>query len=233
MPTETWYPSRAVRYGVLGGVLWVIALILYGLVRYPSAFTLSPVASIVYLALCAVLLAGYSWLAMQRTQGTTSTLGFTLRWGGGLGLLLGLCWLIELWAGNIADPSANAIVLLAYRGSILAVPLLIILTTFAAVRHTHLRETGIWVGIWSGIISGVIAFSGLMIIAYQGTFIHDPETIRQALNSGATDIMAYSVADSLVGAINHLWIGSLLGILFGAFGSFIGNLGNQTRPSAI
>jgi len=36
--------------------------------------------------------------------------------------------------------------------------------------------------------------------------------IRKAAKNGVSDITAFSVADSLVAAINHLWIGPLLGV---------------------
>ncbi len=227
------YRYLAIRYGVLGGVIWVIALIVYGVIRYPSAFALSPVESVVYLALFVGLIGGYSWLALRRTQATSPTIDIALRWGGWLGLALGLCWLVELWAGNLADPSAGTTGLLVYRTSILAVPVLTIITALSASRHTGLRQTGIWVGIWSGIISALITFSGLFFIAYSGTLLHDPQTIQQSLSNGVTDIAAYGVADSLVAAINHLWIGPLLGVVFGTLGGWMGAAGSQKNYSTV
>ena len=232
MPTQ-YSKYRVIRYGILGGVSLAIALVIYAIVEYPSALTLSPVESIVFLALCVGLLSGYSWLAWRRTQPASHISAVALSWGGWLGLALGLCWLIELWAGNLANPSTNAMVLLAYRGSTIAVPLLTIMTAFYASRHTGSQQTGIWVGIWSSMISALITFAGLMGIAYLGGLTHDPQTIQQALSNGTTNIMAYSVADSLAGAINHLWIGPLLGILFGAIGGFMGIVGRQKNTSNV
>src|SRR5262245_46881302 len=124
----------AIRYGLLGGVLFMTALVVYGLIRYPSAFTISPVESVIYLALFVGSAVGYSWFALRHTQGAS---GLALYWGGWLGLALGLCWLIELWAGDLADPSTSAVAMVAYRVSTLAVPVLTVVAAAVVSRQTR------------------------------------------------------------------------------------------------
>jgi len=45
------------------------------------------------------------------------------------------------------NPALNPIVLLAYRGSTLAVPVLIVISVLLASRQTG-DATGMWMGIW-------------------------------------------------------------------------------------
>ena len=114
--------------------------------------------------------------------------------------------------------------LIGLSGATLAVPVLTVIVSLLASRQTGLRQTGIWVGVWSGLISGLITYTGLMLIGYSGRLANDPQTIQQAAKNGVSDITAFSVADSLVAAINHLWIGPLLGLVCGVIGSLIGTM---------
>jgi hypothetical protein len=91
-------------------------------------------------------------------------------------------------------------------------------------NQTGTLSSSIIAGLWNGMISGLITFVALMFIrfAFPHAALLDPENVRALTARGVTDIYAVSVGDSLVGAINHLWIGSLIGVMCGGIGAAFG-----------
>jgi hypothetical protein len=47
----------------------------------------------------------------------------------------------------------------------------------------------------------------------------DPQNIAEAARSGAPSVLVSAVGDDIVGGINHLWIGPLLGLALGTLGA--------------
>lgn len=222
--TQTERPgSSFFRTLILTGVGLSAALLVPGFVRFPGVFV-PALQTIVFLTITLGLLAIYCYLALRRTTTETAYIqSVALYPAGWLGLALGALWLVELWAGNLSSGFPEGLVQFAYRGPILAVPVLTGVVAFLAARRTGSRQVGIWIGLWSGMISSLMVFIGLSLIGYSGALLHDPQTIQDAARAGAANLADYAVTESLAGAINHLWIGPAIGILFGALGSTLGN----------
>lgn len=85
-------------------------------------------------------------------------------------------------------------------------------------------------------VSALITFVSLMLITYlfQTALQADPQNIREFMRSGAASFAASSIAESLVGATNHLWIGPVIGVVLGAVGGTIGkNLAEKQQESKV
>lgn len=202
--------------GMFAGILVCVLLTLYALLRYPELFTTQPLAeTLLFLAVLIGLLGAYGWAALRPAASPWA------RWQGALwGLVIGGLWMAELWAGNVADPSLGAMVLVIYRGSILAVPVVTVIASAQAAHQTRQWETGVTIGLWSGFISALITFASLMLITF--VFQNAPQNPIPVTQNVSSQVIAAHVADALGAVINHLWIGPAIGLICGAVGGMVG-----------
>jgi hypothetical protein len=129
---------------------------------------------------------------------------------------------VELWAGNLAQPGPTA--LAAYRLSTLGV----LVATFAGGllvgRRAGSAADGAAAGAWSGMLSGLlvcllaVVAGGLVLSVGQS----DPQTMAEFRRSGAPDLATFVAGDWLAAGVNHLWIGLVLGSALGLAGGACG-----------
>ncbi len=223
MSISTLEQSRRLMQGtLLGGLLLVIGGVGYSLIRYPALLTIPE--SGFYLIPLVILLGSYGWAAFRGTQASTDSARLALQFGWRWGILVGALWMIELWAGNLADPSGNSVVRLIYHGSILAVPLITVWASASASRLTGKILTGVRVGLWSGLISALITFATFMVIAYfLWNVPPNAHEMSDFARSGISDFAVYRTADNMAAMINHLWIGPFVGLIAGTVGGVLGS----------
>ena len=215
------------RLILLVGILTVFVYVAVALNRYPDILIMYASESVVFLSALTFLMIGYTWVAVRRTRTRSEAEAYALRQGLWGGLVVGILWIIEIWMGNLANPQseiAEFVVHLVYRLCIVAVPLVTLFTTFRATQRTGQISSGVWVGLWSGVLSALMVFGTFVVLTYvfPQASQTDPQTLYQFARSGFTDFAAFTLADALVAMISHLWIGPVLGLLFGALGSILG-----------
>jgi hypothetical protein len=222
---------RALRLGVLTGVLLCLAVVAYALLRYPAI--LSPLGpAVAYLLIFAFIVAGYGAMALRGTRPATPAGAAALRYGTRVGLLTGCAWLLEVAAGNLfgAVGAHRSWVLALYYGATVTAFGLPVVAGALAARHSGDVVSGTVAGLWAGLVSGLMTFLGLMLVTFLFLAVlrRDPDSLREFQRSHAADLSAFLVGDSLAGAINHLWlVGPLLGAAAGTLG---GAIGRQLPP---
>jgi hypothetical protein len=98
-----------------------------------------------------------------------------------------------------------------------------------AAYRTSRISTALRVGVWSGLLSGSMVFVICMSIVtiFHGALMQDPSNIREFARAAhraptAAELSSFLYWDALGGAVNHLWIGPLLGLTIGGIGAVIG-----------
>jgi hypothetical protein len=213
---------RILRRCLMVGAITVLLILVYSLIRYPAIN--DHTAGTLFFGVVVVGLASfYAFAALRWTQVDNSENSMALRVGTIFGLVCGGLWIVEQTAGNLMDTSSLLVQVLYYAATIGVFGASTLAGFVAAKRSGQIRNS-LMAGLWNGIINGLIAFIFLMLITFvfPNAALIDPENVRVLTARGVTDISTMSVADSLAGAINHLWIGPLVGIVFGAIGGVVG-----------
>ena len=85
------------------------------------------------------------------------------------------------------------------------------------------------VGVWSGLLSGAIVFVTLMsmVMLFHKALMKDPSNIHEFARTAhraptEAELSNFLYRDALGGALNHLWIGPVLGLTVGAVGAIFG-----------
>jgi hypothetical protein len=152
------------------------------------------------------------------------------------GLLIGAMWAGQILIGNLGGTTvfghlrdmhprvyalggwcaAGAVVLAGLAGLV-------------AAYWTGRIPVALRVGVWSGLLSGGIVFVTLMsvVILFHGAMMGDPSNIHEFARTAhrvpaETELSSFLYRDALGGALNHLWIGPLLGLTVGGIGSIFG-----------
>lgn len=106
---------------------------------------------------------------------------------------------------------------------------------FVAAYRTGRISAALRVGIWSGLLSGGIVFvTGMsMVILFHGALMKDPSYVHEFAQTThrqptEAELSNFFFWDMLGGALNHLWIGPLLGLTVGGLGAIIGKLARNS-----
>ena len=198
-----------VRAFVVAGAAGALALSLYGLVRYP-ALRAGPGAW-AGLAALAVILLGYVALALSLTRGTGAEALVARGAGMAGGALVGAAWLAVIVPG--ATPKALVAVPLAAS-------LLVPAVVAALVRRaTASGRAGTDAALWSGLVGALLAFVVWVSATYASDGRpYDAQLVRDFHRSGAHDLAAYAVGDTLAGAIGLLVIIPVVAVALGSLG---------------
>jgi lysylphosphatidylglycerol synthetase-like protein (DUF2156 family) len=97
-----------------------------------------------------------------------------------------------------------------------------------AAYRTSRISTALRVGVWSGLLRkhGVRDLHEYRD-HFHGALMQDPSNIREFARAAhraptAAELSSFLYWDALGGAVNHLWIGPLLGLTIGGIGAVIG-----------
>jgi hypothetical protein len=182
-------PGGTVLRGVvLGCAAIAIALVGYGLVRYPGLRSEPNIWGAMGVFLATLL--AYIALTTVLSRGTTRRSALARRYGLTGGLAVGAGWLFGL-----SPPSA-------LKGWVF-LPLLVALTGPAvlaavAARRAHDSRTGTLAALWSGLVGGLSVFIVWVIVTYANAGgPYDTGLVRDFHSSGGHDLATYAVSDNL------------------------------------
>lgn len=206
----------ALRNLLIGGVGASALTLLVSVYLYPPlAGRLT--ATIPLLAICGSFTC-YGYAAWFRTEPSTAEDTWVLERGLTWGLILGVLWAVQIVFENIVMPrslGAPVAVLLA----VLALALPLAIGAIGAIQGGKIR-LGIRVGFWSGLVSGLFAFFGLAIVGYVMAFVPwlPGAEFPKAAQFTTQEFRFLNVTDGLGGAISHLVLGILWGVVAGIMG---------------
>ena len=190
---ESLEPGGALlRAVVLGCSAIALALVGYGLLRYPGLRS-EPHVWGAMIAFLATLLA-YMALTVFLSRGESRRSVAARRYGLAGGLAVGAGWLL-----GFAPPSA-------LKGWVF-LPLLIALlgpavVAAAAGRSGRDARTGTLAALWSGLVGGLTVFIVWVIVTYTNAGgPYDSGLVRDFHNSGAPNLITYGVSDNLGSAL--------------------------------
>jgi hypothetical protein len=150
------------------------------------------------------------------------------RLGINAGLIGGGLWLAEIAFNNISRSSA-ATRLWVDDGAWAVIALIILVAAFIAARRGGFMA-GLANGFWSGTVSGVIAcLTALgLIVFFMKVVLADPLNIAEYADrvpSHHPGMATYFAYETVIGALGHLIVlGTVMGVLLGAFGGVAGSL---------
>jgi hypothetical protein len=167
------------------------------------------------------------------------------------GLLIGGMWMGEILLGNLGGTSVFGnlrdvhprVYAMAAWFALGAVVVTWIGGLVAAYRTGRI-SAALRVGVWSGLLSGGIVFvTGMsMVILFHGALMKDPSNIHEFARAAhraptEAELSKFLYWDALGGALNHLWIGPLLGLTIGGIGAIVGKLAHdglvRMRPGSL
>ena len=198
------------------GVLGILALILFGVLRYPAVLREGGAAGIV---VPVAVLAVYGLVAWRIGRFSEGEAPIALRQGRDVGLLLGVVMAAHLTIENFVDLAApwNAVLSLGLF------PVLFFAFGYAGFRgaaRTGQWRWGVAASVWSAMLCMVLicvygfAVNYLFMPRMEHILQNSPEFTR----SGMHDLKAFTVANCLESCASHLIIAPLLAVIFGGVG---------------
>jgi hypothetical protein len=215
--------ASLLRYIMVAGVLLAASLVAVELARYPANLNQGAIA-VVYLLVLALLLVGYAVSAVRGTRTRASAGRPSVRDATLFGLLVATLWIIEIIAGNILDAQLLWVKII-YYGPIFCIPVLTLIAAAWAAARTGRATTGIKLGLWSGLVSGLIVALTILLLNFVPLSAQNisPGDLAAFHQSGLPDLATYEAGENLAATANHLWIGPLIGLIFGTLGGLVGS----------
>ena len=204
----------------------------YSIVRYPGIVT-AP-AALKFLPLFLVAVLWYGVAAIRWTRVTNGEDVVVLHYGVRWGMVIGLTWIVEVFAGNVLMPHSPIGLLATIVAAVLPV-----IAGAAGAAATGRIATGVRVGFWSGVVSGLIAFVALAgagyVVAYFPEFLQDQDTLPDIGRAyTAAESVTYNIGDYLASGVSHLLlVGALFGSVAGALGGAFGRMVRSPRAIRI
>ncbi len=205
--------GAVMRAVVATGIIAALALVLYGVVRYPGLrsgyrFWGSLTAFVVVLGIYAS-----ATLLLSRGAGPRATLA--RRYGLIGGAAVGVCWLLML------SPTPGL-------KSLVALPLALVLVgpasigAFAARRTGETRD-GTLAALWTAIVGGLLVFAIWVAVTYvDAGRPYDPGLVRDFKQSGASDLTTYAISDDLGSGLVLLVLVPTVALALGSLGAQLG-----------
>jgi hypothetical protein len=199
--------GRALRAAALGGVAAALALVVYGLLRYPG-LAAGPAAWAAIIAFLLVLCA-YVIGTLTLARGRTPAMARARVSGLIGGLAIGGSWLVVFAPTGLLK-------------SVVALPLAVALlgpAVLAAIVGRTTRSTRIatHAACWSGLVGGLLVFVVWVAATYHGAGgPYDPQLLRDFHRSGAHDLATYAVGDDLGAGMSMLVLVPTVAYAFGS-----------------
>jgi len=215
--------GRAVRRGMVVGAVTTIALIVYGVIRFPTTMSVPPGAP---LGICAAIAIAtiyglIGWFGV-RAPGLRDPR--VLREGVRFGLCGGVIFAGSMLGEYLVphDHQQNVILVLATFGLFF---LLLFVSGFSGTLATRRVTAGPLAAVWSALIASQLWFILLLGIYYafvgtpqEARFLVVDQVIADFERKGMRDLRAFIFEDYMGGGFYHSLLGPLLALPLGVLG---------------
>ncbi len=180
--------GASLRVIVLGCAAIALALVGYGLLRYPGLRSDPNLWGAMIVFLAALLV--YVGLAVVLSRGVAQESATARLHGLVGGLALGACWLLTIAPPSILKEWVFLPLLVALLGPALVAAV--------AGRRFHGSTTGTLAALWAGLVGGLTVFIVWVSVTYADAGRpYDAGLVRDFHRSGTTDLATYAVSDNL------------------------------------
>jgi hypothetical protein len=215
--------TRPTRRGFLLGAALNLALILYGMVRFPTSWNLSLRGLDGFLATTGIL-AVYALIGWFGPPGLERRQPGILRDGARFGVAIGAFFASTMLVEYLVPrtPEQNAWFAVAIFGTFFS---LLVVAGFIGTRRKNRLWLGVLTSVWSALIASLIWFILLLAIyyafldtTYEARFLETDQVIADFKRSGMQDLRAFILQDYLGGGFFHSLLGPILAFPLGALG---------------
>ncbi len=194
--------NARLRQGFISAVILIVALIGYGMLRYPLIVSEAGVSSVLAPAFMLLL---YGVAAVWGTYRPSQTRSGALRTGTAFGLVVGVTFIITISVENFVDMSGQ-VSTISTLGFMLLIFLLFALAGWRGTKDSGQLHLGIFASVWSAMIGVLIAL--LFGFAINFLFTQRREQNLQAsaeyVRSGSHDLETFTFWNTLDSASSHL-----------------------------
>jgi hypothetical protein len=217
-------PARAVRWAMTIGAALNMGLVVYGAIRFPSAWRAGPEGACAGIGILTVY-ALIGWFGAAATERLDpAILRLALRFGAAVGGVFAISMLCEYTVPH--DHEQN--VLLAY-GTFGLFFFALLVAGAAGTLVTRRLGLGVLTSVWAALIASLCWF--ILLLAYYFAFLDTPQEARfleidqviadhqRHLQKGGTlDLRAFIYSDYMGGGFFHSLLAPLLAVPLGALG---------------
>jgi hypothetical protein len=208
------------RKAVVAGILLVMALIGYGMFRYPLILQEGGFLSITVPVFMLLL---YGIVAVWFTQPSSQYHSIALRYGTIFGLVIGLLFLINIFAENFINMSNQSMTTSTF-GFMFIMFVIFAFAGWSGAKNSGQVREGIFTSVWGAMIGALMALLFGFVINF--LFTHRLEQNLQAsaeyFRSGISDLETFTFYNTLDSTSSHLMEVPIIAALFGTIGSLIG-----------
>jgi hypothetical protein len=223
--------ARAVRCAMTIGAILNIGLVLYGAIRFPSAWRASPAGVCAGVGIVTVY-AFIGWFGAAATERLDpAILRLGLRFGAAVGGMFALSMLCEYIVPH--DHEQNVLLALATFGLFFFV---LLVAGSVGTLFTRRLRLGVLTSVWAALIASMCWF--ILLLFYYFAFLNTPEEARfleidqviadhqrHLQNGGTQDFRAFIYNDFMGGGFFHSLLAPLLAVPLGILGGFGAKVG--------
>jgi hypothetical protein len=216
-----------VQRGIVFGAILNLALIGYGLIRFPSTLT-AGANGVKGLVADLFILTAYAALGFIGARKTHQTHPATLRLGVRTGLAVALVYSVVVESEYIVHYDARTGPMLG-KAMVLAVFSLFFLAGILGAFGSGQIRLGVVAAVWSACVGTLIWF-GLVLLTYyfflgtsRQTHVLELENHDDFARSGMTDYRAFIMQDFMGACFYHLLISPVFAAILGTVGGMLGS----------
>jgi hypothetical protein len=211
--------GAGLRAVIGAGLLAAVALIGFGLVRYPGLRSVrATIAAVAFVALLLV----YGAVTLALSRGTRWQEIAARRYGLAGGVVIGAAWLVVLSPTG----SLKQWVLVPLMAALLGPGCVAAL----AARAGRAVAAGTRAAVWSGLVGGLLVFTVWMTATYaRDGRPYDAQLLRDLPHSGAPDLATLAIGDALASGLTLLVLIPLAAVAFGSLGARVPRAAGPAR----